>query len=1146
MRNINFSSSSSENLTRSSALRRQLLDQSQFLPSNSFTNSNSTVQDYRFLPKPPTRVEGNNLYSNLSQINYNSNWKQTISGLLKSPIDGLSKNSYMDSRNPVAEKNTENSNKLFKTPYPQLYKTDSYLRNEANLPSYGSNLSLLPPSRISFHSETKHTVNKLSDTDSKYNLVSNNCDLQKDSQTCKKRNLQQVYKQKNEQEYEEEEFHDAISGDDEISAESINNPSKKPNILPPQKNSYNQTPSTVAQTGLLGTHSNTPNKPTNTYGLPLSMIEDDCKPDQAPTYNFSVDKLQDLQKNNGILGLTQYSHPYNFPKASFLPPNTEPSSKNVSSSVQRIRTPLRYRSSLLGALSNRTNSSCRILSAAEMKKVFCKSKKPIGSLKDFVHTIEIRNETSHEQNNNLELPKTIEKHSEIKDIEEKINRDIKDGNTQEDLKCKDECIASSKLEDVDQQSILEASNISSTTKKPILFEKNTKENEPVENTNHTENLKIVSSTLFSEPKSKLPTHNEQDNKTVTTNIGETAFEKKNNVEEIKDTTSEDVTPKNGGSEVSETKKNEAVPWWLANVNKPNLVEVDNEGVFMSEEDEDEKDEKDEKEKPAVSAVGLFSLPSTDGSNNKEINNSLFSFANTSTTVNTSVSTGNSLFGSSLFQINGTNEKNATPEEPKSEEKTSPLPVSGDSKPSIFSFNQNIENNTSNNVSLFGITSKISDEEKSAIHVTEKSVSNVVELEKNGTDSSFKPQLSLFGKQVPAEEEKKQSEKAENKTEVLEADKPGSLFASTIINGNNLFSQNSSNKNQLFESSGISDSNQGIFNTKNIFNLSSSTGIPNIINNSEKQEISVPIFGSSDAGNKHFSEISFTGSSGSSNLNSSSNLSFTSSTIIPNTISQTGGLFDTKLLNFSGDTNSSTTASTSLFGVSSTNNNTLGQGSSLFNVPQNNNSLLSGLESNSSVSANTNVSSIAVNSIFGVQQIPTSNANSNQNSLNFDSSGSVCVSSNPPTGSTNNTNIFSQTPSIFGSNNSSSPFIFGSNNNKPLEQTITQTPGQNLGQGNNSNLFGSSQGIFNSTGKAETGIFGGMTSNPNTSPFDPKPQVPSQPSVNTNIFGSNTPNLLGTSPLMGNNSNLNPFVGHSSNPAGGTSHRRRIARAKRSH
>ncbi|OII73150.1 uncharacterized protein cubi_02382 [Cryptosporidium ubiquitum] len=1127
MRNINFSSSSSENLARSSALRRQLHDQSQFLPSNSFANSNSTVQDYRFLPKPTTRVEGNALYSNLNQINGNSSWKQTISGLLKSPIDGLGKSSYQDLKNSVIEKSAEKSSKFVKTPYPQVYKADSHLRNEANLLSHGNHLPLLPPSKFSFHSETRHAMNRLSDSASKYNLISSNYDLQKDIQTCKKRNLQQVYKQNSEQECEEEEFHDAISDDEDINGEPINNTNKKSNILPPQKKSYSQTPSTVAQTGFLGTQNNTPNKPTNTYGLPLSMIEDDYKPDPAPTYNFSVDKLQDSQRQNSILGLTQYSHPYNFPKASFLPPNTEPNSSNGPSSIQKIRTPLRYRSSLLGALSNRTNSSCRILSAAEMKKVFCKSKKPIGSLKDFVHTIEIRNETSNEPKNNSESPKMVEKHSEVKHTEEKITKSIRNSNLEEDSKYSEELTASSKSESADQ-SIFETSDILSTTKKKPILEKPSKENEPAENTGHKESLPNSSSNLV-ESDSKLPINGEKDNQTtISTNIGEKSLEKRDNIHEIKEATSEDVTSKNGDSEVSEKKKDEAVPWWLANVNKPNLVEVDNEGVFMPEEDEDTKDEKE----PVVSAAGLFSLPSTEGSTNNEVNNSLFSFANTSTT-------GNSLFGPSLFQINKTDEKSATSEESKSEEKTPSLPVPS-SQSSAFSFSQTIENNTSNNVSLFGITSKTLDEEKTIINETEKPVSETAaNLEKDSTDSISKPQFPLFGKQFPADEEKKEHTDVENKTGIFGTDNPGSLFTSTSINSGSLPSQQGSSINQLFGSSGISNSNQSAFNTKDIFNLSSSTGASTTITNSEKQTVSGPLFGSNDTEKKQStSEISFAGSSGLSNLNSSSSLSFTSGTTMPQTNLQAGGLFDTKLLNFSGSTGSSTVY-TSLFGGSTPNNN------NLFTVPPNNNSLLSGLESSSNT-ASTNLSStINVNSIFGAQ-IPMSNTNPAQNSLNFDSSTSIGGSSNSLTGSTSNTNIFSQTPSIFGSNNSSNPFIFGSSSNKPLDQAITQTPGQNLGQNTNSNLFGSSQGIFNSTGKTENSIFGGMPNNPAVSPFDPKPQVSSQPSMNTNIFGSNPSNLLGASPLMGNNSNPNPFVGHSSNPAGGTSHRRRIARAKRSH
>ncbi|KAL5368130.1 hypothetical protein CPHLJ_6g2560 [Cryptosporidium parvum] len=1134
MRNINFSSSSSENLTRSSVLRRQLHDQSHFLPSNSLVNSNNTVQDYRFLPKPTFRIEDNNLYSNLNQSNYNSNWKQTSLGLLKSPINGLSRSSQ-DLRNSLIEKTTEKSSKYVKTPYPHVYKPDSYLKNEISIPSHGSHLPLLPPSRFPFQSEARRTINRLSDSTTKYNLGSNDYDLQRDTQTCRKRNLQQVYKQKNENEHEEEEFHDAISDDEYISNESMNNPNKRPNI-PPQKKTYNQTPSTAAQTGLLGTQNNTPNKPTNTYGLPLSMIDDDYKPDPTPAYNFSDEKLRDVQKQANPLGLTQYSHPYNFPKASFLPPNTEPSSNIIHSSVQRIRTPLRYRSSLLGALSNRTNSSCRILSAAEMKKVFCKSKKPIGSLKDFVHTIELRNETLNEPKTNSELPKVPEVHSEIEHaIEDKSSKNDKDSSPEKDSKNNKEDIISSKSECLNQ-STLEVSNIlSKIADKSISPEKSDGDKELVEKVNNVDNLQVSSPNIFVND-SKLPVLSEQDNKSNITTIDiEATVEKRDDIKETKEVVSEDFSLKEKDSEVTEAKKDEPVPWWLANVDKPNLVEVDNEGVFMPDEDDEKKDNE---EKPTISAAGLFSLPSTEGSSDKNIATSLFSFGNSST--NACVSTGTSLFGSSLFQINKTSENSAAPEEPKPEEKALPLL---NSQSSTFSFGQGIDNSASSNISLFGITSKTV-EEKTTIGEIEKPISEtVVDTEKETTDSSLKPQLSIFGRPSPVDEEKKQAENSEKKVGIFSTDNPGSLFSSTN-NISGLFSQQSSSMNQLFGSSSASSSTQNAFSTKDIFSLSSS-GVSTKINDTEKREVSAPIFGSSDMESKNpASDVSLSASLGLGNLNSSSNMSFTGGSTASQTTLQTPGLFDAKLINFTGSTNSSTAAaSSSLFGGSNPSNNTLGLGNSLFSTPTNNNSMASGLFPNPNTSTSNNIpSTTAVNSIFGAQQVPVSDVNPTQNTLNFDSN--IAGSSNSVPGS-NNINIFSQTPSIFGSSNSSNPFVFGSNN-KPNDQTVTQTPGQNLEQSSGSNIFGSPQGIFNSTNKAETSIFGGMPSNTVATQFDPKPQVSGQPPINTSIFGSNPTNLLGASPLVGNNSNPNPFVGHSSNPAGGTSHRRRIARAKRSH
>ncbi|KAK9172082.1 hypothetical protein CmeUKMEL1_13065 [Cryptosporidium meleagridis] len=1132
MRNINFSSSSSENLTRSSVLRRQLHDQSHFLPSNSLVNSNNTVQDYRFLPKPTFGIEDNNFYSNLNQSNYSSNWKQTSSGFLKSPINGLNRSSQ-DLRSSLIEKTTEKSSKYVKTPYPHAYKPDSYLKNEISLPNHGSHLPLLPPSRFPFQSEARRTINRLSDSAAKYNLGSNDYDLQRDTQACRKRNLQQVYKQKNENEHEEEEFHDAISDDEYINSESMNNPNKKPNI-PPQKKTYNQTPSTAAQTGLLGTQNNTPNKPTNTYGLPLSMIDDDYKPDNTTAYNFSDEKLRDAQKQTNLLGLTQYSHPYNFPKASFLPPNSEPSSNVIPSSVQRIRTPLRYRSSLLCALSNRTNSSCRILSAAEMKKVFCKSKKPIGNLKDFVHTIEIRNETLNEPKTNPELPKVPEVHSEIEhDIEDKSAKNENDSSPEKDSKNNKEDIVSSKPE-CSNQSTLEAFNIlSKNADKSISPERSDGDKELVEKVNNVGNSQIPSTNIFVND-SKLSVLGEQDNKSVITTFDvEATVEKKDVTKELKEVASEDSLLKDKDSEATETKKDEPVPWWLANVGKPNLVEVDNEGVFMPDEDDEQKDNE---EKPTISAAGLFSLPSTEVSSDKNIASSLFSFGNSST--NACVSSGNSLFGSSLFQINKTSENIAAPEEPKPEEKAPPLLSS---QSSTFSFGQGIDNNASSNISLFGITSKTV-EEKTKTSEIEKPVSETsVDAEKETKDSGLNTQLSIFGKQSPVDEEKEQAESPEKKVGTFSTNNPGSLFSSTN-NISDLFSQQSPSMTQLFGSSSTSNPTQNAFGAKDIFSLSTS-GVSATINDSEKKEVSVPIFGSSDMENKNpASGASSSSSLSLGDLNSSSKISFTGANTAPQTDIQTPGLFDARLINFTGSNNSSTTAASSLFGGSNPSNNTLGLGNSLFSTPTNNNSMTSGLFPNPNTSTSTSIpSTTAVNSIFGAQQVPVSDVNPTQNTLNFDSN--ISGSSNSVPGS-NNINIFSQTSSIFSSNNSSNPFVFGSN--KPNDQTITQTPGQNLEQNSSSNIFGSPQGVFNSTNKAETSIFGGMPSNTIATQFDLKPQVSGQTPVNTSIFGSNPANLLGASSLVGNNSNPNPFVGHSSNPAGGTSHRRRIARAKRSH
>ncbi|KAJ1613048.1 hypothetical protein OJ253_331 [Cryptosporidium canis] len=1121
MRNINFSSSSSENLARSSTSRRQLYDQNIFIPSNSLASSNNTVQDHRFLSKLVNRLEDNDIFSNFAQRNYSSSWKQTSSAQIRSLNDCLN-------NNPVNGKPIEDNKRTIRTPYPHILKSTNYSKNEIN--SSDHNLSLLPPSKFPINSVTRGVFNRLPGSVSNYSIGSKGNEQHKDHNICKKRNLHQVYKQKDDPEIDDDEFHDAISGDEEFNAEQLNNPNKKPNIIP-QKNILIQTPSTVAQTGVLGTQNNTPNKPKNSYGLPPSMIYDDCRHDRTPNYDFNTEKSHVSQKQSGNLGLTQYSHPYNFPKTPFLPPNSENIS-NAHPSIQKIRTPLRYRSSLLSALSNRVNSSCRILSAAEMKKVFCKSKRPIGSLKDFVHTIEVRNEEFNETKITSDLSKMTEKCTDvIHSYEEYADDDFKVSFLEDYDENQEEVTTDSNVDRSDK-SFLCTFNIPSNTKETASVEKPC-HSEPIDDT-YSENALHVTNTSNTKDSDLIASQDiQEDPVNNTVDSTKTITEKKDSTKETEDDTTEANGSQNKESDTTESKKDEAVPWWLANVGKPNLVEVDNDGVFMpDEEDEKSKDE----EKPKASAIGLFSIPPIEEYKEDNIIDPLSSSSNTCKIAGSSAPTGNSLFGPSPLPFTKAGENSDKTEEQKPSEDVS-LPVSN-IQTNIFSLNQN--SIVASDFSLFGTSKHL---EVGHSSESGNSISNQFNsLEKDNTDSSSIPHTSIFESKAPIPDKNLPESTSSG---IFGANISGSLFTSSNTSSGSSVPQQDSNINQS-GTSNISGSATSIFNTKDIFNISSSASGLIAPINSGKQDSHVSIFGSKGIENKNpSSDVSLIGSSNLDKLNSLSNSNLTENTTEPNP-SLIGGLFDKKTLGFSGNTESAINAPNSLFGGSSTINNSLGQTNSLFSISPNNSSVLSSLNPSSNLSATTNNPfATPVNSIFGVQQVSMPSSNPVTKDFNFSSNPGISDSTNSLTSPGGSTSIFSQTQNIFGSNSSLSPFVFGSNNSQN-EKTTNQTPLQGMGLSPAPNIFGSVPGIFNSSGKTETNIFGGLPSNPVVSPFDPKPQVSTHSATNTNIFGTSPPNLFGAPTLMGGSTGSNPFVGHSSNPMGGTSHRRRIARAKRSH
>ncbi|KAL7068540.1 hypothetical protein ACR3K2_10340 [Cryptosporidium serpentis] len=184
---------------------------------------------------------------------------------------------------------------------------------------------------------------------------------------------------------ENEEFYDAIS-DNEYG--DYDRTTSKINIQPPIKKPLHVlTPSTAYSSGQLGTKQNTLKSRSTTYGIPLSLVEGD------DTFFFES-KNPEYSLQNAIstpvsyINEVKYSHPDIISRSSMLPP----SALATGSINQRLRTPLRYRNT---QMLNKSGTCSRILTAAEMKQAFCRVRRPVGILRDFTPTISDKSYTDN-------------------------------------------------------------------------------------------------------------------------------------------------------------------------------------------------------------------------------------------------------------------------------------------------------------------------------------------------------------------------------------------------------------------------------------------------------------------------------------------------------------------------------------------------------------------------------------------------------------------------------------------------------------------------------------------------------------------------------------------------------------------------------
>ncbi|EEA06238.1 uncharacterized protein CMU_007270 [Cryptosporidium muris RN66] len=176
---------------------------------------------------------------------------------------------------------------------------------------------------------------------------------------------------------ESEEFYDAMSdneyGDDDKVTSKIN-------IQPPIKKPLHVlTPSTAYSSGQLGTKQNTLKGRSTTYGIPLSLVESDDT-FFLESKNPERSLQSDISTPVSYINEVKYSHPDIISRNSILPPSALATS-NIN---QRLRTPLRYRNT---QILNKPGTCSRILTAAEMKQAFCRVRRPVGVLRDFTPTI---------------------------------------------------------------------------------------------------------------------------------------------------------------------------------------------------------------------------------------------------------------------------------------------------------------------------------------------------------------------------------------------------------------------------------------------------------------------------------------------------------------------------------------------------------------------------------------------------------------------------------------------------------------------------------------------------------------------------------------------------------------------------------------
>ncbi|OII76176.1 hypothetical protein cand_005740 [Cryptosporidium andersoni] len=894
---------------------------------------------------------------------------------------------------------------------------------------------------------------------------------------------------------ESEEFYDAISDNEYGDNDKI---TSKINIQPPIKKPLHVlTPSTAYSSGQLGTKQNTLKGRSTTYGIPLSLVESDDA-FFLESKNPERSLQSDISTPVSYINEVKYSHPDIISRSSILPP----SALATGSINQRLRTPLRYRNT---QILNKSGTCSRILTAAEMKQVFCRVRRPVGILRDFtpiipdksyadnktgeVNDSKITNSNYDKINAELLENSTISEKSVIKN-KHPINATIETKSDSADS----DLITSSKLGDSENLSQIKnifgkfinnkehdktLSELDNSSKeyRTDFNELNVKDNDkkfgldtdkyPAKNANVIDSKSCEISEEASKDINKEINKdtNSEINKGINKDIGKETT--KENDKEINREVSEisKVNKEDNEEAIKEVNK-DIVPWWLANADKPNMVAIEEDSVFAPDSDSSDnmknKDINDESKLPLPSLFKDNSSKSLQVNNientgqSEEVNTLHRVFENNSSGLESITKPSNS----SIFCIGGTESSLQ----------------SGETK----QLNANFIHQPSSSASIFSVNNG-----NSGNFANLPEVPKTIDLQSNSKNILTETQTNIFKNNLCTVSSKDSS-------------------ASNLLNNNNLFSFSNTLNNSSTKGSNSNELGQLIPNS------SQSKDLDNSILSKPVSLFGVTTQGITNTSDSLFSQLT-------KSPEKSGNL--LSDAVSPQK--------DNSVTLFSS-TQPSPFKSVSEFKDSNVTSNSSGSaknlvfGDTFTKKPE--------LNSTGSIFGTTSPSSFIPFSSTTLNPVP---------SVGTNPSGSI-FGSTSTTSQSSTVAPLSASGGLFGAQpTSGSATSLIANNSGNNGNSLTSTDNKTSG------LFGPfSNNSFSSTniGTSNTYLFG---QNGASSPFGTSP-IQNPPAAN--IFGSATQNIssgtLGPNPILTSNSN-NPFIGHTSNSNSATSHRRRIARAKRS-